>query len=190
MSFHVNGTHYVGNISPSVSSVSVEAAINDEMSVSENCSLPAEETMKERNRRLLMQHRELKVRARNYKEIDADMELPTIEEDDLSEDCEDTRGDVSVDPSTLTEHDASTEDVMRRDVLLFLERKFRSSCGIRKEVRKRGSEPTINRSPANILRFGYWSEGVQSVACVMLLYSSPTARYAMFRSLRRFKPGD
>ena len=190
MSSHVNGTHYVGNVSPSVSSVSVEAAINDEMSESENCSLPAEETMKERNRRLLMQHRELKVRAQNYKEIDAHKELPTIKEDDLSEYDDDARGDVLVDTSTQTEHDASTEDFVRRDVLLFLERKFRSSCRVKNEVRKRRSEPTMNRSPANILRFGYWSEGVLSVACVTLLYSSPAARYAMFRSLRRFKPGD
>ena len=39
MSFNVNGTHYVGNVSPSVSSVSVDAAINEEMSEPDNCML-------------------------------------------------------------------------------------------------------------------------------------------------------
>ena len=136
------------------------------------------------------QHRELKARAQNQKEIDAHKELATIKEDDLSEDSDDLSGDVSVDPLTLMEHDVSTEDDRRREVQLFLERKFRSSCRVKKNVRKRQREPVKISAPTNVLRFGCWSEGVLSVACVVLLYSSPAARYAMFRSLRRFKPGD
>ena len=189
MSFHINDTRCVGSVSSSISSVCFDAVNNDEMREADDRNPPVEESMKERNRRLLIHHRESKARAQKHKEINDHKELPTIKEDDLSDEGSDLRGDVVVDPLTLTVSDVLTEDDRRCEVQLFLERKFRSSCGVKKDVRKRRREPG-NSAPTNVLRFGCWSEGVLSVACVVLLYSSPVARYAMFRSLRRFKLGD
>ena len=58
MSILINGTHYVGSMSPTVSSVCGEAENSDEKPEAGDLKSPVEETKKERNRRLLIQHRE------------------------------------------------------------------------------------------------------------------------------------
>ena len=77
----------------------------------------------------------------------------------------------------------------------FLRRKFRLSCGtgrirrrIRKRIRKvkRVSQESIKR----VRWFGRYNTAGQIFAYIIGIYSCSANRYVMFRSNRRFKPGD
>lgn len=186
MSSLISDTLYVGSMSPTVSSVCVEAeSSNEALEAGDNTS-PVEETKKEQNRRLLIQHRESKARAQKLKrekclhETDEHTtELPTIKEEERSDESSDSsRGDKVID------------DERRNEVQFFLNRKFIAFGGVRRGLRRVQRKPVKNSPPANVLRFDCWNEVVLSVAYVILLFSSSAARYAMFRSLKSFEPGD
>ena len=188
----INGTRYVGSKSPTVSSVCAEAENSDEKPESGDRKSPVEETKKERNRRLLIQHRESVARAQKLNRencllstSDHTGELNTIKEDECSDDSA-----VETLGPDLDDLDKLKENERRMEIHFFLERKFGSFVRVRRRLRRRRCKPAKNSPPANILRFDCWSEVVLSVAYVLLLFSSSAARYAMFRSLRRFKPED
>ena len=111
--------------------------------------------------------------------------MNTIKEDECSDDG---TGEVSV--PDLDELDEMKDNERRIEIQLFLERKFESFDRVRKRLRRMRRKSVKNSPPANVLRFDCWSDVVFSVAYVILLFSSSAVRYAMFRSLRRFKPGD
>jgi len=192
MSILINGTHYVGSMSPTVSSVCAEAENSDEKPEAGYLKSPVEETKKERNRRLLIQHRESMARARKPNRenclLATDNQtsaLNTIKEDECSD-----GGTVEVSVPDLDELDELKDNERRIEIQLFLERKFGLFDRVRRRLRRMPRKPAKNSPPANVLRFDCWSDVVLSVAYVILLFPSSAVRYATFRSLRRFKPGD
>jgi len=112
--------------------------------------------------------------------------LLTIKEEDCTDEGSVTiRADL-VEFQCLTGQDDFADDDRRREIQIFLERKFKSSGGVRRNSRRARRKPVKISPPVNFFRTGDWSV----VVYVILLFSSSAGRYAKFRSNLRFKPGD
>lgn len=116
--------------------------------------------------------------------------LLTIKEDDcIDEGSVTIRADL-VESQGLTGQDDVADDDRRREIHIFLERKFKSSGGVRRNSRRARRKP-VKISPAvDYFWTGDWRVVVLTVAYVILLFSCSAGRYAKFRSNLRFKPGD
>ena len=85
--------------------------------------------------------------------------------------------------------DDSTSYLRRREVEVILRRKFRligAARRTKRRFRKRVTQGRVKRTRW----FGRCNTARQRVAGIIMLYSSSASRHAMFRSNRRFKPGD
>ena len=149
------------------------------------------ETKKEQSRRLLIQHRNSQALIAKPKRISRRMtKLLTIKEEDCTDGGSVTiRADL-VEFQCVTGQDDFADDCRRREIQSFLERKFKSSGGVRRNSRRARRKPVKTSPPANFFRSGDWSVVGLTVAYVILLLSSSTGRCVKFRSNLRFKPGD
>ena len=152
-----------------------------------------EETKKERNKRLLMQHREFKAHRTKAKTIPrprkchcSPRKLQPIKEAEVTV--------VTKIESGATLDASGRDDVMardrRREVELILHRKFKSSERVRKDKGRMQRTAAKDTLPWRVFVPNCWNYVVRTFVCAIRLYSCSAARYAMFKSLRRFKPGD
>ena len=74
-----------------------------------------------------------------------------------------------------------------RHIRQIIERKVKRS---KKKTRLIQNKNKIITPPVNRIKFIYLSEAMRIFTEVIKLYSSSAFRYAMFRSNRRYKPGD
>ena len=74
-----------------------------------------------------------------------------------------------------------------RHIRQIIERKVKRS---KKKTRLIQNKNKIITPPVNRIKFIYLSEAMRIFTKVIKLYSSSAFRYAMFRSNRRYKPGD
>ena len=149
------------------------------------------ETKKEQSRRLLIQHRNSQAQIAKPNSISRRMtKLLTIKEEDCIDEGSVTIRANLVESQGLTGQDDFADDDRRREIQIFLERKFKSSGGVRRNSRRARRERVKVGTPVNFFRTGDWSVVGLTVAYVILLFSSSAGRYAKFRSNLRFKPGD
>ena len=83
-----------------------------------------------------------------------------------------------------------TDEDKRRAILLFLGRKFKPSCRVRRDASRKRSKKMKIRPPMIIYWFADWREMVLTVAYIISLFSSSAVRFAKFSSNRRYNPGD
>jgi len=149
------------------------------------------ETVKEQSKRLLTQHRKSQSQSVKPKRIKLRITgLRTIEEEHRIDGGSGTTKADTVESLNVKVGDDSTDDDRRRTIQLFLDRKFKPSVRARKDASRKRRKPVKSRPLMNVFLFADWRDVVRLVPYCILLFSSPAARYAMFRSLRRFKPGD
>ena len=185
----VNGTIYTG-IKSSSDDSSCDATVNaNEVSAIEG------ETLKDRNRRLLIQERE----SRGRKKIRSSKEsvkhprpspiLSTIKEEDgcnieeciLLEAESDRAAELSIqDDTTANNRNWEIERMLQQRIVK--RRQTSRPCGQSKSKKNRSM--VKRRALAEQMRL----PGL--VSKIIRLYSSSAGRYAMFRSNRRYKPGD
>jgi len=83
-----------------------------------------------------------------------------------------------------------TSDTRRREVEIILRRKFRLTGGTRRTRRRVRKRANQGRRVERVSWFDRCNTPGKTVADVIMPYSCSASRYAMFRSNRRFKPGD
>ena len=189
ISLLVNGTRYIGSVSPTDSPC--RANVEDSNSVPTTGESCRGETRKEQGRRLLFQHRNYQSLSAKPKRIKQWMTvLQTIEEACcVVNDSKPVVADTEVAPKVIT-HDHTTDDDRRRDIKLILERKFKTSGTHKRNASSMREKPAKISSPMNVFWYGCWRDVVLTVAYFIPWFSSSAARYARFRSNQRFKPGD
>ena len=110
-------------------------------------------------------------------------ELQTVEEMDIS--VEGLPGAIDT-----TEEEESTTGSSLREIDIEVCRKIRS-LGNAKRVRHPHRKKIKVRGPSiRGVTPGYWRFAAREFSYIIQLYSCSGARYAMFRSNRRYKPGD
>ena len=180
----VNGVQYYSCARPKSS------LFLDIVDVNEDPSRSDGETTKERNRRLLLQDRTFRAGRRKIKNIKRlgrcsshAQELQTVEEMDIS--VEGLPGVIDT-----TEEEESTTGSSLREIDIEVCRKIRS-LGNAKRVRHPHRKKIKVRGPSvRGVTPGYWRFAAREFSYIIQLYSCSGARYAMFRSNRRYKPGD
>ena len=181
----VNGTQYVGHARPGG---------NTSFETEKNCSeqlIVREETTKERDRRLLIQHRKSLVNfkkpkksRRAGKHLKCERKLQRIKEEDVTFDAKQCAAE---DDSGVVKSESQQErtDAIgngRRRAELVLRKKFKGWSG-RRMIKVKG--PSV-RGVISVV----WALVVREFSYAIRLYSCSAVRYARFRSNRRFKPGD
>ena len=190
-SMTVNGTLYIGN---------VQSERRPETAVDDKDEIVAEtpgETTKERNRRLLTQHRESQRLAkvskpkhsgkhRNYKG-----KLREIKEEAVTAETvrRSTEGDGGVRDNNSDEKNP-TEDERRQQMAQILRKRTKSSQRVGRFRRQNCGGSTKRTRPRVKIVFGSWVGASWRVEDIIRLYSCSAFRYAMFKSNRRYKPGD
>ena len=114
-------------------------------------------------------------------------EEPCIDDGSLS-----VRADT-VESRSVVHRDDPTDDDTRRAACLILHRKFNVSCRKRSDASlKQKKSEAISKvvSSGSFIGLEWWNYVVRTFAYVIRLYSCSAVRHAMFRSNRRFKPGD
>ena len=188
ISLLINGTHYVGNISPTVSSRLADVGDFDGVQTAGESGRG--ETKKEQGRRLLNLHRNSCARTGNLNRIKPRKTvLQSIKEEDCI-DSDDSDISGTEEAPMAVARDNTTEDGRRRAIQLILEMKFKTSGSYRRNAVRKLKKPAKISHPANIFRYECWRDVVLTVAYFIPLFSSSAGRYAKFRSNRRFKPGD
>jgi len=117
--------------------------------------------------------------------------LRTIKEERLpvkGDRCKSGGGGVRDDDGAIMGNSTSCE--RRREVVTILRRKFRLAGGTRRTRRRFRKQANQGRIVVRVRWFGWYITAGQTVADIIMLYSCSASRYAMFRSNRRFKPGD
>ena len=184
----VNGTRYIGSQRSGTSS-------HCDLSEESDSSEAREETIKERNSRLLTQDRINRARLgkfkiskrRNTHHVE---KLQVVKEDDVMDDEE--RGaskEVRVLVDNVATVDSSKSYFGQTEVESVLRRKIRRYGGAKRasrQLRKRIHQRNVGFTSG----FGWHNTAVQAVTDIIKLYSCSAFRYAMFGSNRRFKPGD
>ena len=190
----VNGTRCIGHARPGG---------NSSLGMEKNCSkqlVIRNETMKERNRRLLSQHRKSHVSSKKPKKskeagkhLKCEKELQGIKEEVMTFDAE--RCAFGGDRGALeSELQQKRDDVIgdgRRRAELVLREKFKGLTG----RTWRGRRPhrrkiKVKRLSVRRTTPGFWRPAAGEFLYIVKLYSCSAVRYARFRSNRRFKPGD
>ena len=110
-------------------------------------------------------------------------EMTAAESLDLSLDT------FSINGSVIWHKDRSVvvSDETLQQIRQIIERKGKRS---KKKTRLIQNKNKIITPPVNRIKFIYLSEAMRIFTKVIKLYSSSAFRYAMFRSNRRYKPGD
>ena len=186
----VNGVQYFGCTKPK-GSLSFGNAGTDEDTL-----LTHMESVKERNRRLLLQDRIVQAGRKKVRSAAKRLEtfsnhpqkLQTVEEEkNLGE-----RGDSPDD--SFVESDLVSHDQLR-EVEIIMRKKFRGkrtkkSNRVGRVVRQTCCGNTVRTKPRVEITLGSWAGPSWPVENIIRLYSCSASRYAMFKSNRRFKPGD
>ena len=152
-----------------------------------------EETKKERNKPLLIMHRQSKALHTKGKRITRShnhhflpRKLQPIKEEEAT-------GATEVDLGKTLDV-SGQEDVPAsgrcREVELILNRKFKSYGRVRRDKRQVQRKAAKVTSPQRFIGLDCWDDVVQIFAYAIQLYSCSAARYAMFRLNRSLKPGD
>ena len=192
MTVLVNGTRYVGNISPTTSSICVRAEDCDEALTERG------EILKLRNRCLLIQDREFRTRrssARESKRAGFNskpvVKLRAIDEGHATDDNSSVaEGGSGVDIVNKCEQQEVTCGDRRTEIESILKAKKILPRGCFR-VRSR-TRTTIRRTTAGVKKIGVYchSSAPRVFAVIIQMYSSSASRYAMFKSNLSFKPGD
>jgi len=187
----VNGTRYFGHLRPE------RRFVTDLEDMNDSGGRFPRETTKERNRRLLIQDRVNQARldkarrSRRVSKCSKQVELlRTIKEERLpGKGDRDESGGRGVRDDDIAVVDDSSSHLRRREIEAILRRKFRLfgvTGKAKRRFRKRVKQGRVKRTRW----FGRCNTARQRVAGIIMLYSSSASRHAMFRSNRRFKPGD
>ena len=194
----VNGTRYLGHLSSGGGSIP-ELEDTDHAVASSS-----QETTKERSRRLLIQDRLIQAgldksrRSRRPSKRSKQMaKFRAIKNKHVTDKGGKStfgRGDVVSEDGAavdvLTSHvKDSTTYARQREVKIILERKIRLLFG-RKQVRLQFRKRINKRGIKRTRMFGWYNPAGLLVIGAIKLYSCSAFRYTMFRSNRRFKPGD
>ena len=142
--------------------------------------------MKERNRRLLAQHRELQQNSAKCRKtrISAkcrkyESNLRKVKEEEV------VAGEPCGTPGNNSDKRDPADDERRRCIDQLLKKRTRVArrTGQRK-LHRRKIKPRVK------IRFGSWAITLWPVENIIRLYSCSAFRYVMFKSNRRYKPGD
>ena len=185
----LNNTRYIGSERPKGnSSFIVTDEIKDDYATNN-------ETKKERNRRLLLQHQESykrPVKGRKFKYTNNSLRhekiLREIKEEDAIDDKHQNKLELSLgtQANMSDKEERNSEDILRQ-IKQILNRKVKISKKKKRQFQNKIKNIT---PPVNRIKFVYLSEALRIFMNVIRLYSSSAFRYAMFRSNRRYKPGD
>jgi len=158
------------------------------------------ETMKERNRRLLLQHRESRMSSKKPKRskqagkhLKCEKELQGIKEEDMTLDAEQRAfgGDRGALESELQQERDDVIGDGRRRAELVLREKFKGLTGRTwRGRRSHRRKIKVKRPSVRQTTPGFWRPAAREFSYIVKLYSCSAVRYARFRSNRRFKPGD
>ena len=180
----VNGVRYYGCARPKSSSSFEIADVNEDPPGTHG------ETIKERNRRLLLQDRTVRAgrdKVKNTKRSDRCsgqvQKLRTVEEVGRPDE-----GDISA-CDTLAENDSTIRDRLR-EVESMLRRKVKGPSSSRRDGHPHQRKIKVKGPSVRGTTPRVWRLVVREFSYVIQLYSCSAVRYAMFRSNRRFKPGD
>ena len=117
--------------------------------------------------------------------------LRTIKEERLpGKGDRDESGGGGVRDDDIAVVDDSTSYERRREIVTILRRKFRLAGGTRRTRRQFRKRANQGRRVVRVRCFGRYITAGKTVADIIMPYSCSASRYAMFRSNRRFKPGD
>ena len=176
----VNGVKYYSCARPKSPLAFDVAEANEDLPGSD------EETIKERNGRLLRQDRNFRVgrnKIKNTKRLGRSsnhaQELQTVEEIDISVERPSGKIDIS-------EEEESTTGSCLREIDIEVGRKV----NIKKVRHPRGKKIKVRGPSVRGVTPGYWRFVAREFSYIVQLYSCSAARYAMYRSNRRYKPGD
>ena len=185
----VNGTLYTGAESATNSSFCGDDSISSEDSDFEG------ETMKDRNRRLLTQERKSQSlkRVRRSKQSGKHAKhspsLMVIKEEANGSDEEDCKSEAEISSAVnLSNQEETIEDVRSREIVSMLKKrtvKCRHGTRVRSRIKTKK-----NRSLVKLTSVVGRSFLPVVFSKIIRLYSCSAFRYAMFRSNRRYKPGD
>ena len=180
----VNGTRYVGNSRPMRNSSFLRIA-----DAKEDSSELIGETTKERNRRLLIQERtfqagrkKVKKRKRSVRHAKQVQTLFTVKEDSSVE-----KRSIAID---VTEEEESVTCDCSREAEIILRRKVRLFSNTKRVRRSQRKKIKVREPSVRGMMLGHWRLATREFSYIIRLYSCSAVRYAMFRSNRRFKPGD
>jgi len=185
----VNNTRYICSERPEGKSSFV---VTDE--IRDDCEVQYE-TTKERNTRLLLQHQKSYVhpaKGKRYKHptnsLRREKRMQVIKEEDARD--ENYLSKLEVSPITRAnkseKEELNSDDTLRR-IRKIIRRKARR---LKKKTRQSQRKIKNITPPVNRIKFIYLREAMRIFTKVIRLYSSSAFRYAMFRSNRRYKPGD
>ena len=175
---------------------SLDLSLDDySISESENDCEVQHETKKERNRRLLLQHQKSYVRpakGRRFKHPSNSLRREKRMQGIKEEDARDENHLSKLEVSPITRANKSKKEEMNSDDTLqqirqIIKRKAKKSKKKTIQTQKKIKNIT---PPVNRIKFIYLREAMRIFTKVIRLYSSSAFRYAMFRSNRRYKPGD
>ena len=188
----VNGTTYIGNARPGGNSL---------FGMEKDCSGDSpihHATNKERNRRLLSEYRKShtnlpksKKLKQAGKHLNCKKELQIIREENVTAEAmkDSVEGDGSVSGNNMNRKD-STEDERRQQVVRILKKRTKLSQRAGRVRKQNGCGSTEKIRPRVEITFGSWAIESWPVENIIRLYSCSACRYGMFKSNRRYKPGD
>ena len=192
----VNDTHYFGHLL-----CSEKRSVSSAEDLEFLSYVPQAETPKERERRLLHQDREARQRAvklktprgpaRRHRKQECVVQAIDEEENECNT-CIDTVEGGEVSAKDVPEKKDAVADDERKTRIKLIMRKRHASIRRCKRSRARIREKVKGRT-CNLgkMRDGSWGAALLMCAKVVRLYSCSASRYAsLFRSNRRFKPGD
>lgn len=100
-------------------------------------------------------------------------------------------GDGSVSGNNMNRKDSTdTEDERRQQVVRILKKRTKLSQRAGRVRRQNGCGSTEKIRPRVEITFGSWAIESWPVENIIRLYSCSACRYGMFKSNRRYKPGD
>ena len=111
-----------------------------------------------------------------------------IKEEDTRDKNNPSKLEVSpITHATKSEKEEMNSDDTLRQIRQIIKRKAKRSKKKTRQTQKKIKNIT---PPVNRIKFIYLREAMRIFTKVIRLYSSSAFRYAMFRSNRRYKPGD
>jgi len=178
-----NGTRYVGH-----SRVKGDSSLLETADSKEDGSELMGETTSARNRRLLAQERAARAgRKSNRKTTRAVRSFNQIQRRQTAQ------VDRSVGVRASTTVKPKDDELIRgslREVRTVLRRKVRQSRNTRRFSRPQRTKIKVRRPSVRPTMFGHRELVMREFSYTIRLFASSAVRYAMFRSNRRFKPGD